>query len=149
MAGYCYLRLKDWGRARRHLQAALRLQDPSYVREGARRRLLLAHTYLRQDRPEVDHAVFLASRAVETLTGEVDSARVVGYLTQLVGHFASHRDVPPSGSSPSRPPDFSPSGDVLRWRVRATVSGGWGRRWGAAGFGGRRGRARRARSGTA
>jgi len=91
MAGYCYLRLEDWGRARQHLQAALRLQDPSYIREGARRHLLLAHTYLRQSQPEVDHAVALATRAIGTLTGEVDSARVVGHLTQLVGDFAPYR----------------------------------------------------------
>ena len=94
MAGYCYLRLADWGRARQHLRAALRLQDPSYVREGARRHLLLAHTYLRQDHPDVDHAVELATRAVETLSGEVDSARVVGQLTQLIAQFAPYRRRP-------------------------------------------------------
>ncbi|MGH4022668.1 MAG: hypothetical protein ACRDT0_26210 [Pseudonocardiaceae bacterium] len=91
MAGCCYLRLQDWGRARQHLQTALRQQDPSYVREGARRHILLAHTYLRQDRPDVDHAVFLASRAVDILTGEVDSPRVVGHFTQFIGHLAPYR----------------------------------------------------------
>lgn len=75
MAGFCYLRLQDWGRARQHLRTALRLQDLSCAREGSLRHILLAHTYLQQDWPEVDHAVFLASRAVETLSGEVDSAR--------------------------------------------------------------------------
>ncbi len=94
MAGFCYLRLEDWGRARQHLRTALRLQDPGCAREGALRHILLAHTYLRQERPEVDHAVDLATRAVDTLTGEVDSARVVGHLTQLVGHFAPYRRRP-------------------------------------------------------
>ena len=93
-AGYCYLRLEDWGRARPHLRSALRLQDASYAREGAFRHVLLATTYLRQDRPEVDHAATLACRAVGTLTGEVDSARVVGHLTQLVGDFAPYRRRP-------------------------------------------------------
>ena len=94
MAGFCYLRLQDWGRARQHLHAALRLQGPGYLREGAERRILLAATYLRQDRPEVDHAVSLASHAVETLTGEVDSARCVGYLTRLVNDLAPYRRRP-------------------------------------------------------
>ncbi|MDQ3153993.1 MAG: hypothetical protein M3R63_20520 [Actinomycetota bacterium] len=55
---------------------------------------MLASTYLRQGRPEVDHAVSLASRAVETLTGEVDSARSVGYLARLVGDLGPYRRRP-------------------------------------------------------
>jgi len=94
MAGFCYLRLEDWGRARQHLQTALRLQDPSYVREGALRHILLATTYLRQDQPEVDQAVTLAIHAVETLTGEVDSVRCVGHLARFVGDLAPYRRRP-------------------------------------------------------
>jgi tetratricopeptide (TPR) repeat protein len=94
MAGLCYLRLEDWNRARQHLHAALRLEDPSYRRVGAESHIMLAHTYLRQDQPEVDHALTLATRAVETLTGEVDSARCVGYLARLVGDFAPYRRRP-------------------------------------------------------
>jgi tetratricopeptide (TPR) repeat protein len=94
MAGFCYLRLQDWSRARQHLRAALRLQDPSCAREGALRHILLAQTYLRQDQPEVDHAVTLTSRAVQTLTGEVDSARCVGHLARLVSDFAPYRRRP-------------------------------------------------------
>lgn len=94
MAGFCYLRLQDWGRARQHLRTALRLQDLSCAREGSLRHILLAQTYLRQDRPEVDHAVSLASQAVETLTGEVDSARCVGHLARLVGDLAPYRRRP-------------------------------------------------------
>jgi uncharacterized protein HemY len=94
VAGRCYLRLQDWDRARRHLRAALRLQDPSYRRYGAECHIALAHTYLRQDQPEVDHAATLATRAVSTLADEVDSARVVGHLTQLVGDFAPYRRRP-------------------------------------------------------
>ncbi|MGH4024925.1 MAG: hypothetical protein ACRDRV_10100, partial [Pseudonocardiaceae bacterium] len=56
--------------------------------------IMLAHTYLRQDHPEVDHAESLASRAVETLTGEVDSARCVGHLSRLIGDFALYRRRP-------------------------------------------------------
>ncbi len=94
MAGFCYLRLADWGQARRHLHAALRLRDLNYPREGTQSQIMLAHTYLRQDRPEVDHAVTLASQAVETLSGEVDSARCVGHLTRLVSDLAPYRRRP-------------------------------------------------------
>ncbi|MGH3719256.1 MAG: hypothetical protein ACRDRI_10565 [Pseudonocardiaceae bacterium] len=94
MAGFCYLRLQDWGLARQHLRNALRLQDSSCAREGALRHILLATTYLRQDQPEVDHAVTLATRAVETLTGEVDSARCVGHLNQLVSDLTPYRRRP-------------------------------------------------------
>jgi len=94
VAGRCYLRLQDWSRARQHLRTALRLQDASYRREGAQSHIGLATTYLRQDRPEVDHAVSLATRAVEILSGEVDSARCVGHLAQLIGDFAPYRRRP-------------------------------------------------------
>jgi hypothetical protein len=94
VAGRCYLRLQDWGRARQHLRTALRLQDPGYRREGAQSDIELATTYLRQDQPEVDHAVTLATRAVETLSGEVDSARCVGHLARLVGDLAPYRRRP-------------------------------------------------------
>ncbi|MGH3930230.1 MAG: hypothetical protein ACRDTF_09680 [Pseudonocardiaceae bacterium] len=94
MAGFCYLRLEDWAWARQHLRSALRLRDPSYCREGVQANIMLAHTYLRQDQPEVDHAVSLASRAVEALTGQVDSARCVGRLARLVGDFAPYRRRP-------------------------------------------------------
>lgn len=94
MAGFCYLRLADWNRSRRHLHTALRLQDPHCAREGALRNVLLATTYLRQPQPDVDHAVSLASRAVETLTGEVDSTRCVGHLNGLIRDFAPYRRRP-------------------------------------------------------
>ena len=94
-----------------HLHTALRLQSPrvpaSCAREGALRHILLATTYLRQDRPDVDHAVALATYAVDTLTG--GSTRPAASATS-----------PPTGdgqlsaSSPSRPPDFSPSSDTSR-----------------------------------
>lgn len=93
-AGSCYLDLQDWGRARRHLGAALRTEDADYARDGALRRIRLATTYLCQDRPVVDHAVALASRAVETLIGEVDSAYAVGQLTRFVGQLAPYRRRP-------------------------------------------------------
>ncbi|MGH3852983.1 MAG: tetratricopeptide repeat protein [Pseudonocardiaceae bacterium] len=94
MAGHCYLHLEDWNRARQHLRTALRLRGPHYLREGAWSHILLATTYLRQDQPEVDHAVAMATRAVETLTGEVDSARCVGHLSRLISDLTPYRRRP-------------------------------------------------------
>jgi tetratricopeptide (TPR) repeat protein len=42
-AGYCYVKLEDWTRAREHLRAALRLQGDEHTREGALRNALLAN----------------------------------------------------------------------------------------------------------
>ncbi|MGH3773217.1 MAG: hypothetical protein ACRDRW_17780, partial [Pseudonocardiaceae bacterium] len=94
MAGRCYLDLRDWGRARQHLRTAVRLRDPSYARDGALDHIKLATTYLRQDQPEVDHAVTLATRAVEILTGGVDSTFVVSQLAQLIGDLTPYRRRP-------------------------------------------------------
>ena len=93
-AGSCYLRLQDWSRARRHYHAALRQQDPSYPRESVRRHIELATVYLGQHQPEVDHAVTLATRAVDILTTQVESARCVDLLAGFVGHLAPYRRRP-------------------------------------------------------
>ncbi|MGH3773220.1 MAG: hypothetical protein ACRDRW_17795 [Pseudonocardiaceae bacterium] len=93
-AGYCYLDLRDWGRSRQHLRTALRLWDPSYARDGALHHINLATTYLRQDQPEVDHAVTLATRAVDTLTGGVDSTSVVSQLARLISDLTPYRRRP-------------------------------------------------------
>lgn len=90
-AGYCYLRLNDWTRARGHLQTALRMQGEDYSREGALRRILLARTYLRQRSPDCDRAVTVADRAVSSLEGTVDSARCVGHLSGLVNDLVPHQ----------------------------------------------------------
>lgn len=94
MAGFSYLRLKDWSRARQHLRSALRLEGASYVREGVQSQIFLATTYLRQDHPEVDHAVSLASRAAQTLREDVDSRRCVDLMGRLIGEFAPYRRRP-------------------------------------------------------
>jgi hypothetical protein len=93
-AGHCYLHLRDWGRARSHLCSALRLQDASFAREGALRRLRLATTYLRQERPELDQALSLGTHAIETLTGTVRSALGIADLTRVVDGLAPYRRRP-------------------------------------------------------
>lgn len=90
-AGYCYTQLQDWPRARSHLRSALRLQGDTSAREGALRHTLLATTYVRQRQPDLDRAVHHGTHAVETLLGDVDSARCVGHVSRLVTHLAPHR----------------------------------------------------------
>ncbi len=90
-AGYCYVRLQDWGRARTHLRSALRLQDSQFSREAALRRVLLATTYVRQEQPDIDQAAALGTQAVQSLTGEVDSTRCVGHLGCLADQLGPYR----------------------------------------------------------
>lgn len=90
-AGYCYVKLEDWPRARDHLRAALRLQGNEYTREGALRYALLATTYVQQSHPDLDKALALGDQAVETLTGQVTSARCIKHVRNLVGALAPYR----------------------------------------------------------
>lgn len=93
-AGYCYLKLGDHPRARAHLRNGLSLQDSSYSREGALRNVLLATTYLHQDRPELDQALIHGGRGLDALTGEVDSTRCIGHLSRLVDGLRPYRRSP-------------------------------------------------------
>nr|MDT0659433.1 hypothetical protein [Micromonospora sp. DSM 115978] len=93
-AGYCYVKLEDWPRAREHLRTALRLQDNEYTREGALRNALLATTYVQQDQPELDKAVALGDQAVQTLTGQVTSTRCIKHVRNLVGALGPYRRTP-------------------------------------------------------
>ncbi|ONH34149.1 MULTISPECIES: DNA-binding transcriptional regulator [Protofrankia] len=93
-AGYCYLKLHDWPRAQEHLHAALSLQDTAFSREAALRQTLLATAYARQDPPDLDRVTALGNAAVNTLTGEVDSARCIGHMSRLATHLAPHRRTP-------------------------------------------------------
>lgn len=79
-AGYCYLKLGDHTRARGHLRHGLAL-----------RHVLLATTYLQQDKVELDQALARGGRAVDALFSEVDSARCVGHLSRLVDSFGPYR----------------------------------------------------------
>lgn len=89
-AGYCYLRLGDWDRARGHLLAAA--GDDDQTREGALRQTLLATTHARQG--EIDAAADLGAQAVATLSDRVASPRVVGHLTRLAHDLEPHRAHP-------------------------------------------------------
>lgn len=93
-AGYCYVKLEDWPRARRHLRNAIRLQGNEFTREGALRNALLATTYVRQDHPDIDKALHLGHQAVTTLSDQVTSARCVKHVHRLAASLHPYRRDP-------------------------------------------------------
>jgi hypothetical protein len=93
-AGYCYVKLEDWRRAREHLRSALRLQGNEYTREGALRNALLATTYVRQEQVDLEKALALGNQAVQTLTGQVTSARCIKHVRTLVSTLTPYRRTP-------------------------------------------------------
>lgn len=90
-AGYCFLKLGDWGRARNHLRTSLRLQAPGVSREGALRRVLLANVYACQEQPDIDQAATLGEQALDMLANQVDSTRCVGHVNRLIERLAPYR----------------------------------------------------------
>jgi len=93
-AGYCYLKLEDWPRARHHLRSAINSQGDQFSREGALRDALLATTYARQDHPDLDKALHLGRQAVTTLRDQVTSARCVKHVHRLVVSLHPYRRDP-------------------------------------------------------
>jgi len=87
-AGSCYRRLQDWERARNHYQDALRLQTDAFPRDGARRHIHLAETYLRQSRPDLEQALAHGGKAVDALSGAVNSPRSAKCLAPLINYLA-------------------------------------------------------------
>ena len=105
MAGRCYLRLQDWERARGHLSDALRLQTDAFAREGVTRHIRLAQIYLRQDWPDLDQALVHGGKAVDALSGAVNSPRIVKRLAPLINGLAPFQKRP----------------DVTDFTARATI----------------------------
>jgi hypothetical protein len=90
-AGYCFLTIGDHPRARHHLHRSLQPQGSDYSREGALRDVLLATTYQRQPKPDLAQALVHGNRAIDALTGEVDSPRCVGHLAHLAAGLRPYR----------------------------------------------------------
>lgn len=87
--GSCYLLQGDWTRAQGHFRTALRLQDPSFVRQKAFRHTSLALAYVGGGDPE--RAVHAATRATEILSEDVESERCVGFVRQVQVALAPYR----------------------------------------------------------
>jgi hypothetical protein len=93
-AGYCYMRLGDWSRARVHLMRSSKQHHQESAREGALRDVLLATTYARQERPDLGRACGLGTQAIATLSGQVDSPRCVKHVQNLIGYLRPYHRTP-------------------------------------------------------
>ncbi|HXS65052.1 MAG TPA: tetratricopeptide repeat protein [Streptosporangiaceae bacterium] len=89
--GSCYLQQGDWSRAQNHFRTALRLQDPSFVRQKAFRHTSLALAYAGGGDPE--RAVNAATRATEILSEDVISERCVGFVREVQVALRPYRRV--------------------------------------------------------
>lgn len=90
-AGYCYLVLHDWDRARTHLKTAIRTQTSDHSREAALRHALLATTYVQQQQPALDEAITYGSKALSALEADVDSPRCVNHVRRLGDRLRPYR----------------------------------------------------------
>jgi tetratricopeptide (TPR) repeat protein len=90
--GSCYLQQGDWNRAQGHFRAALRMQDPSFVRQKAFRHAALAMAYIGGGDPE--RACNAATRATEILSEDVISERCVGFVREVQVALRPYRRVP-------------------------------------------------------
>ncbi|MFL4909399.1 hypothetical protein ACJ6WF_41005 [Streptomyces sp. MMS24-I2-30] len=91
-AGYCYLTIGDHYRARHHLHRSLQPQQGSdYSRERALRDVLLATTYQQQPKPDLAQALVHGNRAIDALTGTIDSPRCVNHFARLVSGLGPYR----------------------------------------------------------
>ena len=93
-AGYCYLKLDNWSQARTHLTRSLPEHTQQSAREGALHTVLLATTYVRQEKPNLDRAIELGDQAVHTLSGQVSSTRCVRHVRRLVDDLTPYRRNP-------------------------------------------------------
>src|SRR5450756_2425076 len=69
-------------------------QSRSSAASDVYKRQLLATTYASQQQPDLDQALHLGQRAVQTLTGQVSSARCSGHVTRLTATLAPYRGNP-------------------------------------------------------
>jgi hypothetical protein len=89
--GTCHMWLDDYRLACDHLESSLRVEQNSQVREGALRLTRLASAYVGQGGPE--QACEIGRRAIETLSSQVNSARVTSLILGLRDDLEPYRNV--------------------------------------------------------
>jgi hypothetical protein len=91
MTGVCLISLNDYPSAIRHLELALPEPDgqDSYVRDRVESLTRLATAYARQGEPE--QACVVGMRAIDTLSSQVDSARLTAQVQRLRNDLAPYR----------------------------------------------------------
>ncbi len=107
MAGGCYLALRDWSAARRHLEDAERTAHGAMARDNVPGTIMLASAYAAPSGTDVERAVELGHAALDRM-GTIDSPRCVAQTRDL-----GHALVPYSRQ---------PSVRELRDRIRQTVA---------------------------
>jgi hypothetical protein len=94
MIGECFLLLTDYPAASSHLELSLRGEQnehSAYVRDGVLRLTRLATSYARGGEPE--RACEAGVRAIDTLSGQVDSTRLTGRIRQLRKDLQPYQNV--------------------------------------------------------
>jgi len=113
-AGYCYMRLGEWARARSYLGRSGRQHRQESAREGALRDLFYATTLAKQERPDLTRACQLGEQAVATLGGQVDSPRCIRHLGTLVDELRTYRRTPVVRQFYSTAGDLLSGNDMVR-----------------------------------
>ena len=93
-AGYAYLVLGDYPRARDHLHAAGHLHGAAPAREAALRSALLATAHARDTNPDLEAAISEGDNALRALSGAVASPRCTRYLEDFITTLTPHRHHP-------------------------------------------------------
>lgn len=92
--GICLMSLNDYPSACDHLELSLPVEQEepgSYAREGVARLTYLATAYARRGEPE--RACEVGTRAIDMLSGQVDSTRLTGRIRQLRKDLRPYRNV--------------------------------------------------------
>lgn len=89
--GTCLMWLNEGRSACDYLESSLRVEQNSQVREGALRLTRLASAYIEQDEPE--QACEVGRRAIETLSSQVNSARVTSLIQRVRDDLEPFRGV--------------------------------------------------------
>jgi hypothetical protein len=92
--GKCFLYLRDYSSAREHLESSLAFEDSwndSYVRDGVSVLVALANSYAQGGEPEQAGAI--ATRAIDKLSGRVDSPRMTAKIQRLRQDLQPYRQV--------------------------------------------------------
>jgi transcriptional regulator with XRE-family HTH domain len=91
--GKCFLYLKDYSAARQHLEMSLRTEGfASFYRDGVAVLIALANVYAGAGEPE--QACAVGTRAINALSGDVDSPRLTVRIKRLRDGLKQYERVP-------------------------------------------------------
>lgn len=93
--GACFVSLNDYPSACDHLEMSLRVEENrrnSYFRDGVTRMIFLATAHAQHGEPE--RACAVGMRAIDALSGQVDSARLTGVMQGLRKNLELYQSVP-------------------------------------------------------